>query len=275
MKILGFMKRGLSILMVLSLVSCVSVQDKMVTPAELASFEVLGPVDVTFTTYQFFHIYSSGSIKKKAYNKLTEEAKRRYPGNIDVVNITCNGSFNALTLLVPLFLYSFLISNFQTVRASGTVIGKGGGTQRAPGTASRPSASTSTEIDGAITKTSTELIDDLTARSRINLRIAVLNVASNNSNLSAYVVEELEYQLVSSRKFTIVDRNALDAIRREQNFQMSGDVSDDSAVSIGQLLGANIVITGSITETGTNQRLSIRALDVRTAEIITIKRADF
>jgi TolB-like protein len=266
------MKRGLSVLMVLSLVSCVSVQDKMVTPAELASFEVLGPVEAAFTTYQFFHIYSSKSIKKKAYTRLLTEAKKYYQGDIDVINITCKGSFSALTLLPLPNAYGF-ISNFQTVRARGTVIGKGGGTQRAPGTASRPS--TSIEIDRAIAKTSTDLIDDLTARSRINLRIAVLNVASNNSNLSAYVVEELEYQLVSSRKFTIVDRNALDAIRREQNFQMSGDVSDDSAVSIGQMLGANIVITGSITGAGTNQRLSIRALDVRTAEIITIKRADF
>jgi curli biogenesis system outer membrane secretion channel CsgG len=56
---------------------------------------------------------------------------------------------------------------------------------------------------------------------------------------------------------------------------MSGDVSDESAVSIGQMLGANIVIIGSITETGRNQRLVLRALDVRTSEIITMAREEF
>jgi len=67
----------------------------------------------------------------------------------------------------------------------------------------------------------------------------------------------------------------LDIIRAEQNFQMSGEVSEESAISIGQMLGANIVITGSITGTGTNQRLSIKALDVKTAQIVTMVRETF
>jgi hypothetical protein len=54
--------------------------------------------------------------------------------------------------------------------------------------------------------------------------------------MSAYVAEELEYQLVKSGKFTIVDRNRLDTIRAEQNFQMSGDVSDESAVRTGEIV---------------------------------------
>jgi curli biogenesis system outer membrane secretion channel CsgG len=89
------------------------------------------------------------------------------------------------------------------------------------------------------------------------------------------VVDEVEFQLVDARRFTIVDRKTLDTIRSEQNFQMSGDVSDASAVSIGQMLGANIVITGNITGTGSMQRLSIKALDVRTAQIVTMVRETF
>jgi hypothetical protein len=85
----------------------------------------------------------------------------------------------------------------------------------------------------------------------------------------------LEFQLVASRKFSIVNRSALDAVRAEQNFQLSGDVSDESAVSIGQMLGASIVIIGNVTPVGANQRLSLSALDVRTAEIVTMAREDF
>jgi len=131
--------------------------------------------------------------------------------------------------------------------------------------------STEDGLEGAIARASAELIDSLPE----NTRLAVLNISSNDGNVSSHVVDELEFYLVSSRRFTIVDRNTLDAIRLEQNFQMAGEVSDSSAVSIGQVLGANIVITGSITEIGRNQRLSIRALDVRTAEILAMVRVTY
>ena len=126
-------------------------------------------------------------------------------------------------------------------------------------------------IDGAINRVSQSLINDLPE----NTSLAVINISSNDGNVSAHVADELEFFLVSSRKFAIVDRNALEIIRSEQNFQMSGDVSDSTAVSIGEMLGANIVITGSITQSGANQRLSIRALDVRTARILAMAREEF
>ena len=102
--------------------------------------------------------------------------------------------------------------------------------------------------------------------------IAVLSIYSSDSNASEYIIGELEYNLVNSGIFRIVDRRRLDQIRNEQNFQLSGDVDDNSAVSIGNMLGANIVITGEITGSGSNQRLIIKALDVRTAQIISMAR---
>jgi curli biogenesis system outer membrane secretion channel CsgG len=72
-----------------------------------------------------------------------------------------------------------------------------------------------------------------------------------------------------------VDRKTLDTIRSEQKFQLSGDVDDNSAVSIGKMLGANIVITGSVTGTGSTQRLTIKALNVQTAQIVTMAREQF
>jgi hypothetical protein len=47
-----------------------------------------------------------------------------------------------------------------------------------------------------------------------------------------------------------------------KRFQMYGDVSDDSAVLIGHFLGADVVITGTITGTGDQRRLRLRALNV-------------
>jgi hypothetical protein len=100
--------------------------------------------------------------------------------------------------------------------------------------------------------------------------IAVVSIASRDIDSAEFVLDELAYVIVSSGNFKVVDRKSLEAIRVEQNFQSSGEVDDDSAVSIGKLLGANIVITGSITGVGSTRRLRLKALDVKTAEIVAM-----
>ncbi|GHT65497.1 hypothetical protein FACS1894110_07500 [Spirochaetia bacterium] len=98
-------------------------------------------------------------------------------------------------------------------------------------------------------------------------RMAVISVASEDIAEGEFTLEELNLLLVNSKKFRMVDRRSLDAIRAEQNFQLSGEVDDDTAVSIGHLIGAEMVITGSITPYGTAKYLRIKALDVETGEI--------
>ena len=105
-----------------------------------------------------------------------------------------------------------------------------------------------------------------------NSILAVLEIFSNNPEESLLMRDELEYQLVWSGKFKIVARKDLDQIKTEQHFQMSGNVDDNSAVSIGKLLGAHIVIAGNVTDSGTSRLLTIRALDVTTAQIVAMVR---
>jgi TolB-like protein len=128
-----------------------------------------------------------------------------------------------------------------------------------------------TGIEGAINRASETLISELTSGSTI----AVLSVAARDRDTASFVMDELEFQMVDSRQFKMVDRKTLDTIRSEQNFQLSGDVSDSSAVEIGNMLGANIVITGTITGSGNTQRLTLKALDVKTAQIITMAREQY
>jgi hypothetical protein len=51
------------------------------------------------------------------------------------------------------------------------------------------------------------------------------------------------------------------------DFQLSGEVSDETAQSIGKMLGAQTVISGNIATVGNFYRLGIRAIKVETAEI--------
>jgi len=185
-----------------------------------------------------------------AYIALMSAAKQEYQGNIDIRDITW-----VLGKRIKGLTYEFS-ANGKVILLSGS------GGKRATG-----------GIEGAVNKICEALIYDLPK----NKTIAVLSVSSRDRNMATFVVEELEFQLVDSKEFRIVDRTTLDKIRTEQNFQLSGEVDDSSAVSIGKLLGAHVVITGTISGSGsgTSQRLTIKALDVQTAQIITMARETF
>jgi hypothetical protein len=122
--------------------------------------------------------------------------------------------------------------------------------------------------EAAVNRISEKFISSLPEQSVI----AVLSISAEDSEEAAFIMGELEYRLVESNKFKIVDRKTLDAIRAEQDFHLSGDVSDESAISIGYMLGAGIVITGDISGSGTSRRLTMKALDVQTSEIVSTGR---
>ena len=56
--------------------------------------------------------------------------------------------------------------------------------------------------------------------------------------------------LVKSGKYTVIDRERLDALMREKNLSLSGDVDPSSAVQAGKLLGVEYMLFGNITEFG-------------------------
>ncbi len=57
-------------------------------------------------------------------------------------------------------------------------------------------------------------------------------------------------QLVKSGKFRVIEREQLDALMREKNLALSGDVSPATAVRAGRLLGVKYILTGAVTEYG-------------------------
>ena len=101
-------------------------------------------------------------------------------------------------------------------------------------------------------------------------RIAIVGIDSTNANEAAFYVNELTLHFVNTRNYTVVDRNDIDKVLTEQNFQMSGFVDDSAFVSIGKFIGANVVITGNITGTGSQKRLIIKAIDMLTSTILSM-----
>ena len=57
-------------------------------------------------------------------------------------------------------------------------------------------------------------------------------------------------ELVKSGKFRVMDREALDAVLREKNLALAGDIDPKTAVKAGKLIGVNYLLTGAVTEYG-------------------------
>jgi hypothetical protein len=146
--------------------------------------------------------------------------------------------------------------------------------QAAKTPAVRPAAPTQNEggIEDALYRAGETLLNTLPE----NTTIAIVSISSRDREMVEFIIEEIEFILVNSgANYKIVDRKSLDAIRKERDFQMSGEVDDESAVSIGKMLGANIVITGSISGSNTTRRLRLKALDATTAQILAMASERF
>jgi TolB-like protein len=127
----------------------------------------------------------------------------------------------------------------------------------------KPASPDTIELDAAIREAS----DYLNINVPRGSMIVILNIQSVSEALSDYVIDEFIANAVNDRVFTAVDRQQLALIRAEHEFQMSGSVDDKNAVSIGKILGAQTIVSGRIRKLGDRYRMTIRALNVETAQV--------
>ena len=118
-------------------------------------------------------------------------------------------------------------------------------------------------IDKAITDTMDYLVGRLTPGSTV----VVLNFTAPNQAISEYVIEELTTYLVNDGNLTVVDRRNLELLGQELDFQLSGEVSDATAIEFGHRLGAETIISGSLVVLGDEYRMRIQALAVESARV--------
>jgi len=97
-------------------------------------------------------------------------------------------------------------------------------------------------------------------------KIAVVHIQTPNNALNDFLLSELQHILVN-RTYNVVERIDLDKIRTERDFQYSNEVDDNTAVSVGKFVGADLVVTGGIDGEGSYRRMRLKVLDTQTAII--------
>jgi TolB-like protein len=133
-------------------------------------------------------------------------------------------------------------------------------------TAAAAFAQTAVPLDQALDS----CIEYLGIRLPVGARVAVLKIEARTDGLSDYVTGSLSAKAVAQNHLTVVERGrALRALEAEQRYQLSGRVSDETAVSVGRQLGAESIITGSVTAFGDLHRMDIRVVHVETGRIQT------
>lgn len=136
----------------------------------------------------------------------------------------------------------------------------------------------------------------LNAAGKGKVRIAVMDFENNSDwywwgdNLGRAAADELVTQLMKTGKFSVIERDKLQAILDEQALGASGAVQPSTAAKIGKILGVQLILTGSITKfsiktisggvkfirgsySNAESTVDVRLIDTSTAEILLADEA--
>jgi TolB-like protein len=131
----------------------------------------------------------------------------------------------------------------------------------APASAPAKSGTDRISLEEAIEKSALEISESFPAKTKI----VVIKFDSLATELSEYIMEELNGMLIQQRKLTVIDRSNLELIAKEMNFQLSGSVSDESMLELGRMLGAQYIAVGSLEDANSAYRYRLYATNVESS----------
>ena len=98
-------------------------------------------------------------------------------------------------------------------------------------------------------------------------RVWIHNTATVNLGMVNDVIDNMVSTFIGAG-IPIVERQLIDLIVAEQDLHLSGAISDNDFISIGNLAGANTIVAVGITGAGAARRLQVRVLDIETATVM-------
>lgn len=109
--------------------------------------------------------------------------------------------------------------------------------------------------------------------SRLKGNVAVVGFEPQNSFpdsklISTLISTEFENRLYSVDSISLIDRKNIDAIFAEQKFQLSGSVSDEQIKGIGNFLGADSLIYGTVSLLDSAYFITVKIVEVQTSKIL-------
>ncbi|MCP4760399.1 MAG: hypothetical protein GY870_01375, partial [archaeon] len=102
-----------------------------------------------------------------------------------------------------------------------------------------------------------------------NIRIAVMNFKAHrvSKTLSRNVSELIRVEMINTGKYTIIEKNQINKILKEQSLQYSGCTDITCAVETGKMLSANKILIGTVGKIGGILIVSIKIVDVQSKNV--------
>ncbi len=99
-----------------------------------------------------------------------------------------------------------------------------------------------------------------------------LNEEARKESLGIIFSEMLTTAFVNSEAFKITEREQLQKVAKELQLSQSGIIDTSQAKQLGKMVGADAIITGSVTKIGSDLRLDARIIDVQSGIILTAEK---
>ena len=109
--------------------------------------------------------------------------------------------------------------------------------------------------------------------SRLSVAVMPFDHKGGSETFGKSVTDKMITQLVNLRRFRVIERNALEDVMKEQSFGLSGMVDEKTAIKVGKMVGADVIITGSVFTDENYGKVSARVINTETSETIVAKEA--
>ncbi len=97
-------------------------------------------------------------------------------------------------------------------------------------------------------------------------RIALINFNAIGIDevLVRGIEENLLTEIINTGRFEVVERSQLNKVLQELNLSNSDEFSESTAAQVGNLLGVDIILIGSVNKLGKNISINVRGIEVKT-----------
>jgi len=123
------------------------------------------------------------------------------------------------------------------------------------------------DTNGLADKAVINAIDRLNSKLPSGANIMIMKTNSTERNMLDYVVNQMTKSIVQTGKLRIVDRSNQALVNAELQYQLSGNVDDNSMVSIGHQLGVQYIVICWISGEKSLRRLNQKVLNIETSQI--------
>ncbi|MCH7939865.1 MAG: hypothetical protein IID13_08980 [Candidatus Marinimicrobia bacterium] len=112
------------------------------------------------------------------------------------------------------------------------------------------------------------------AGAQTNVAIIPLDAKGVSDIEASVLTDRLAFELFKTGLFTVLERGKMEEILAEQDFQLTGCVTEECLVEVGQLLGVEQMMAGSVSKIGNTYSVILRLIDAQSGAIVQVAGYD-